>query len=133
MQELYRTLLSKHEEAKIAEAMEKGRVGEQFRVLDPALVPDRPFSPDRVKLNALGIVLGLLIGVGIVAALEFMDATLKSEEDIRTVLALPVIATIPVFAPKMRNGRPTAAAGCSRGRARAVLPSLAAEIVRSLR
>ena len=88
--------------------MEKGRVGEQFRVLDPALVPDRPFSPDRLKLNAIGIALGLLIGLGIVAALEFMDATLKSEEDIRTVLALPVIATIPMFAPKLGRRAPAA-------------------------
>jgi polysaccharide chain length determinant protein (PEP-CTERM system associated) len=105
VQTLYRDLLSKHEAAKIAEAMEKGRVGEQFRVLDPALIPDRPYSPDRLKLNAIGVALGLLIGLGIVAALEFMDSTLKSEEDIRTVLALPVIATIPVFSPKLPPGQ----------------------------
>jgi hypothetical protein len=33
-----------------------------------------------------------------------MDTTLKSEEDIRTILGLPVIATIPVFAPKVGAG-----------------------------
>jgi polysaccharide chain length determinant protein (PEP-CTERM system associated) len=104
LQELYRSLLTKREDSKIAANLERRNVGEQFRVLDPALVPQRPFSPDRLKLNAVGIFLGLLIGVGIVAALEFMDTTLKSEEDIRTILGLPVIATIPVFAPKVGAG-----------------------------
>jgi polysaccharide chain length determinant protein (PEP-CTERM system associated) len=133
VQELYRTLLAKHEESKIAEAMEKGRVGEQFRVLDPALVPDRPFSPDRVKLNALGIVLGLLIGVGIVGGLEFMDGTLKSEDDIRTVLALPVIATIPIFAPKLGTGVRRRLGWLMPGSRASVIVLAAAEIVRSLR
>ena len=105
VQELYRMLLGKHEESKIARNMEAGQVGEQFRVLDPALVPQRPFSPDRLKLNAMGIMFGLVLGLGLVAALEFSDSTLKSEEDIRTVLALPVIATIPIFAPPTRPGR----------------------------
>lgn len=133
VQDLYRTLLAKHEESKIAEAMEKGRVGEQFRVLDPALVPDRPFSPDRVKLNALGIVLGLLIGVGIVGGLEFMDGTLKSEDDIRTVLALPVIATIPIFAPKLGTGVRRRLSWLMPGSRASVIVLAAAEIVRSLR
>jgi polysaccharide chain length determinant protein (PEP-CTERM system associated) len=128
VQELYRTLLAKHEESKIAEAMEKGRVGEQFRVLDPALVPDRPFSPDRVKLTGLGIALGLLIGLGIVAALEFMDGTLKSEDDIRTVLALPVIATIPIFSPKRRRRLH----GLIPGSRASMIAVAAVELVRSL-
>ena len=131
VQDIYRSLLAKHEESKIAEAMEKGRVGEQFRVLDPALVPDRAFSPDRVKLTGLGIALGLLIGLGLVAAREFMDSTLNSEDDIRTVLALPVIATIPIFSPPNRAMR-RRLKGLTTGSGAAVVV-LAAEILRNLR
>jgi polysaccharide chain length determinant protein (PEP-CTERM system associated) len=130
--ELYRDLLSKHEEAKIAEAMEKGRVGEQFRVLDPAVVPDRPFRPDRLKLNAVGIALGLFLGLGIVAALEFTDSTLKSEEDIRTVLALPVIATIPIFVPKVGGAMRQRLRGLLSGSGAGVV-ALAVTIVGSVR
>jgi polysaccharide chain length determinant protein (PEP-CTERM system associated) len=122
VQELYRSLLTKREDSKIAANLERRNVGEQFRVLDPALVPQRPFSPDRLKLNAVGIFLGLLIGVGIVAALEFMDTTLKSEEDIRTILELPVIATIPVFAPKV-------GAGAMGQRIRGLLPGAGAALL----
>jgi polysaccharide chain length determinant protein (PEP-CTERM system associated) len=130
--ELYRDLLSKHEEAKIAEAMEKGRVGEQFRVLDPAVVPDRPFRPDRLKLNAIGIALGLFLGLGIVVALEFTDSTLKSEEDIRTVLALPVIATIPIFVPKVGGAMRQRLRGLLSGSGAGVV-ALAVTIVGSVR
>lgn len=98
LQQMYRALLVKKEDANIAADLERRQVGEQFRVLDPALVAERPFSPNRLKLNAMGMVLGLLLGVGMAGALEFMNATLKTEEDIRSVLALPVIATIPVLA-----------------------------------
>jgi polysaccharide chain length determinant protein (PEP-CTERM system associated) len=97
MQQIYRNLLAKREDSKVAANLERRQVGEQFRVLDPARVPERPFSPDRLKLNAIGIVLGLFLGLAIAAGLEFMDSTFKSEDDIRLVLALPVIATIPIL------------------------------------
>ena len=101
VQELYRRLLAKHEESKIAANHgEPARSASSSACSIPRSFRERPFSPDRAQAERLGIVLGLLIGLGIVAALEFTDSTLKSEEDIRTVLALPVIATIPIFAPK---------------------------------
>ena len=115
---IYSSLLAKSEDSKIAANLERRQVGEQFRVLDPARVPERPFSPNRMILNAMGVLLGLFIGLGGVAALEFTDSTLKTEEDIRVVLALPVIATIPVLsasatatgAPRWRTKTAAAAA-----------------------
>jgi polysaccharide chain length determinant protein (PEP-CTERM system associated) len=129
LQALYRGLLTKREDSKIAANLERRQVGEQFKVLDPPLVPERPFSPDRLKLNAIGIFIGLLLGVGIVAAREFTDSTLKSEEDIRTVLALPVIATIPIFSPQTSVRR---LRGLLMGPAAGVV-FVAATIFRSLR
>lgn len=97
LQVMYRGLLAKREESKISANLEKRYVGEQFKVLDPARVPDRPFSPNRARANGLGALLGLMIGLGLVALLEFMDVTLKSEDDVRVVLGLPVIATVPMM------------------------------------
>jgi polysaccharide chain length determinant protein (PEP-CTERM system associated) len=97
MQQIYRTLLGKREDSKVAANLEQRQVGEQFRVLDPARVPERPFSPDRARINLLGAVFGLLLGLGATALLEYFDNTLKSEEDVRTLLGLPVVATIPVL------------------------------------
>jgi polysaccharide chain length determinant protein (PEP-CTERM system associated) len=123
LQQIYSTLLAKREDSKIAANLERQLVGEQFRVLDKARVPERPFSPNRVMLNGIGVLLGLFIGVAIVGVLEFSDATLKTEEDIRIVLGLPVIATIPIlWCP------PSAAAAEARGR-RWTLTAAAAALV----
>ena len=97
MQEIYRGLLAKREDSKMAANLEQRKVGEQFRVLDPARVPERPFSPNRLQINLLGILVGLAIGLGATALLEYMDHTLKTEDDVRMQLRLPVIATIPVL------------------------------------
>lgn len=108
MQEIYRGLLAKREDSKMAANLEQRQVGEQFRVLDPARVPERPFSPDRMRINLLGVVAGLLIGLGFTGALEYLDNTLKTEADVRLQLKLPVIATIPFLdppAPKARAER----------------------------
>jgi uncharacterized protein involved in exopolysaccharide biosynthesis len=99
IQQIYRELLAKREDSKVAANLEQRQVGEQFRVLDPARMPERPFSPDRVRLNLMGAGLGLLLGLGAAALLEYVDTSLKTEDDIRTVLGLPVIATIPLLQP----------------------------------
>ena len=55
----YNTLLARSEEAKVAANMERRQVSEQFRIVDPPRVPQRPFSPDRVRTTLLGAVGGL--------------------------------------------------------------------------
>ena len=105
IQQIYRGLLAKREDSKVAANLEQRQVGEQFRVLDPARVPERPFSPDRMKLNLMGIAFGLVLGLASVAALEYFDTSLKTEDDVRTVLSLPVIATIPLLTQTMADVR----------------------------
>src|SRR5207244_5348906 len=95
IQQIYRGLLAKREDSKVAANLEQRQIGEQFRVLDPARVPERPFSPDRMRINLMGIAVGLLLGLGATAGLEYLDTTLKTEDDVRLLLGLPVIATIP--------------------------------------
>ncbi|PYR76538.1 MAG: hypothetical protein DMF86_11890 [Acidobacteria bacterium] len=105
IQQIYRGLLAKREDSKVAANLEQRQVGEQFRVLDPARVPERPFSPDRMKLNLMGIAFGLVLGLASVAAIEYFDTSLKTEDDVRTVLSLPVIATIPLLTQTMGDVR----------------------------
>src|SRR5262249_39113561 len=47
MQSMYSNLLMKKEEANIAANLERRQIGEQFKLLDPAQIPERPYSPDR--------------------------------------------------------------------------------------
>jgi len=95
LQQMYRSLLQKSEDSKISSSLEKRQVGEQFRVLDPPHLPEKPFSPNRAKINAIGALMGLFLGVGLAALIEYTDTSMRSESDVVAALALPVLALVP--------------------------------------
>jgi polysaccharide chain length determinant protein (PEP-CTERM system associated) len=96
----YTRLLTKSEDAKVAANLERRQIGEQFKVIDAARLPERPFSPDRQRLNLMGIGGGLAIGLALVALIEFKDSSFRGEDDVIAYLALPVLATIPAIVTK---------------------------------
>ncbi|GEN57832.1 capsular polysaccharide biosynthesis protein [Halolactibacillus alkaliphilus] len=54
----------------------------------------QPVSPNLTLNIAIAFVLGLMVAVGISFLLEFLDTTVKSEEDIENILDIPVMGTI---------------------------------------
>ena len=97
VQKLYASLLAKQEDSKIAENLETRQIGEQFRTLDEARLPERPVSPNRPLIDLAGAMAGLAIGLGLVALLEYRDDSFKTDEEIVRLLSLPVVAMIPVM------------------------------------
>ena len=97
LQTSYQSLLQKREESKIAANLERRNIGEQFKVLDPARVPERPFSPNRLVIDAGGAGGGLALGVMITFLLEFMDSTLKTEENVIRLLNVRVLGLVPMM------------------------------------
>lgn len=95
LRERYQQLLSKREDAKIAANLERRQIGEQFKIIDAARLPELPESPDRPRLYLMGILAGFGIGLGLAALLEYRDTTLRTEDDVLVTLALPVLATVP--------------------------------------
>ena len=95
LQSLYESLLTKREDSKIAENLEVRQIGQQFKVLDPASFPERPSWPDRMRINLIGALAGLVLGGGLVFMLEWRDATLKTVADVQLALGAPVLAMIP--------------------------------------
>jgi polysaccharide chain length determinant protein (PEP-CTERM system associated) len=102
---MYESLLGKQEESKVSAALERRQIGEVFKVLDPARLPEGPASPNRFLINLLGALAGLALGLGLVALLEYRDQGLRSEEDVYTVLHVPVLASIPVIETRAERRR----------------------------
>ncbi len=90
----YRSLLEKREQARISASLERRQVGEQFSVLEPARLPERPIRPNRGQIYFIGVVLGMVVGVLAVAYFEVRDKAFRTEEELISVVGLPVLAVI---------------------------------------
>jgi uncharacterized protein involved in exopolysaccharide biosynthesis len=103
LKDMYTGLLAKREDSKIAANVERQQIGETFKILDPASVPERPFSPDRPRIMLMGSMLGLLIGLGLIGLLEYRDVSFKTEADVVRVLQLPVLALVPMMSSEREH------------------------------
>lgn len=101
----YHSLLGRQLEAQIAVNMEKKQKGEQFRVIDPARVTQKPVSPDMKKLVVFVLAAGLGVGCGVVALLEFFMQTFRGPQAVELYTSIPVIAVIPSIEGPRSLGR----------------------------
>lgn len=98
LQTTYMSLLTKREDSKIAANLQRREIGEQYRIVDPASLPEKPYNQvQRMGLIASGGVAGLVFGVLIVGLLAFRDSSFTREDDVVRALALPVLALVPVM------------------------------------
>jgi uncharacterized protein involved in exopolysaccharide biosynthesis len=93
--ETYERLLKKSQDAQQAENLEKRQKGEQFRVIDPARTPEKPFSPDIPKILLISLLAALGGGLALAFLREQMDRSFHDAADVEITLGLKVIATIP--------------------------------------
>jgi polysaccharide chain length determinant protein (PEP-CTERM system associated) len=98
LQTMYQTLLAKQEESKIAADLERRQIGDRFKLLDPARIAEKPFSPKRWVIDLAGICFGMSLGLTLIVILEARDRTFKTDNDLTQELALPVLAVVPFMA-----------------------------------
>ena len=96
-QDHYSGLVSKSIQADSAESLERRQKGSQFKIIDPAHFPEKPFSPDFRKIMLMAIGIGLGLGSALSFFLEFLDTSFRDAHDLEKFLGLPVTCSIPVI------------------------------------
>lgn len=92
----YEALLQRSKEVSISSGIGSSNIS----VVDAALVPGRPFEPNVRRSAMQSLMLSLLFGVGLAFALNYIDDTIKTPEDVRDKLGLPAIGVIPKLVRK---------------------------------
>jgi succinoglycan biosynthesis transport protein ExoP len=93
----YKEMLSKQTEAQVAQNLESERKGEKFTLIEPPQPPEEPISPNRWLILIGGLILAIGFGAGAVLVRERFDASVRGPGDIRQLLQVPALASIPVI------------------------------------
>ena len=89
--QIYEALLQRQNELQIV----SNSGGNNVRLMDRAVVPGAPFTPDTRRNFLLGAIAGVLLAVGLVLALDYLDDTVKTPEDITRRVKLPFLGLVP--------------------------------------
>jgi protein tyrosine kinase modulator len=91
----YNSLLQKQMQSQLATSLEQRQKGEQFRILDPPSLPNKPSAPNHFKVSLAGLALGIALGLGIAVILEFTDVRVRKEKDLVGIVPVSVLVGIP--------------------------------------
>jgi len=89
--ELFTLLLQKQQELRVSQAATVSNIS----ILDPAIPPLTPIKPNKRKNLSLGLLFGVVVGVGLALLLDYLDDTVKTADEAKRELEMPVLATIP--------------------------------------
>lgn len=65
------------------------------RIIEEVELPENPVSPNKLMNIAIAFLLGLMVSVGLVFLLEYLDNTYKTREQLEKELDIPVLGAIP--------------------------------------
>jgi len=68
---------------------------DNVQIIDEAPLPRIPVEPSRVRNVIIGALAGLVIGLGLAFLLEYLDRSVKSEEQVTAILGVPVLGSVP--------------------------------------
>ncbi len=91
----YQDAKAKLMEAQLSVKLEKEQKGERFTLIEPPLLPEVPYSPNRVMIIILGLILSLGAGLAVVVILESMDGSIRGVKSLESLFGTVPLATIP--------------------------------------
>ncbi len=91
----YEDMLRKQQQSQLSQSMEANQKAEKFSILDPAVQPDKPSSPDRAKLSVLVLFFSLITGAGVALGAEVIFGTIRGKGHLTQIVEAHPIAIIP--------------------------------------
>jgi uncharacterized protein involved in exopolysaccharide biosynthesis len=93
----YQEIRSKQTEVQVSQNLEAEHKGERFTMIEPPLPPEKPISPNRFLIVAMGLILSLAAGVGAAMLRDTLDVSVRGVQDIRALLHVPPLAAVPLI------------------------------------
>jgi uncharacterized protein involved in exopolysaccharide biosynthesis len=94
-QDRYKDLSGRLQNARMTEDLAKKQGGERFSILYPADYPNTPIEPQPLKVLAVALVLGLVLGAGAALGREFLDRAVYDSRALQNEFEVPVLGEIP--------------------------------------
>ena len=66
-------------------------------MVEVAIPPETPIAPRRLTTVMVAMMLSMLFGAGLALFLEYLDDTIRSTEEVESLLGLPALAAIPTI------------------------------------
>ncbi len=98
-QTVYEALLEQQYQMAVAEAMTVS----DMKLVESAKMPDKPDSPKLLVFIILGAFVGVCAGASLVFLLEYVDDSVRTQDDVKIVWSLPVLGYIPKY--KLKTGK----------------------------
>lgn len=82
---------------------------DNVNILSPAVLSANPspVKPNKTMNVAIAMVVGLMIGVGLAFLLEYLDTTMKTEQDVEDILGLPILGLVSPIPENYATTNPT--------------------------
>ena len=91
---IYNNLLQRLETAKITQRLQSSKEGTRYTIIEDARVPSRPVKPNKILVSFMGLFLGLILGVGLIFMLEFLDKSFLDIHEASAYLKIPLLGGI---------------------------------------
>jgi uncharacterized protein involved in exopolysaccharide biosynthesis len=103
--EHYLALMKLYDAARLDEDKEQGEQGVRFAILDPAVIPDQPASPNRLRILLAGLAMSIGMAIGMVMVAEQVDTSFHALDDLRAFTQVPILASVSRISTKKAKRR----------------------------